>query len=97
MTKEDILRAYLADDLFIEKSYLKDGEAQTYKWVSHTEIDLIQIIKTANAANEKRIDLINQLHDKKTRLEIIDKKNIDGTAAGTTVIISIPFMSIEVV
>lgn len=51
----------------------------------------------ANAANEKRIDLINQLHDKKTRLEIIDKKNTDGTAAGTTVIISIPVMSMAAV
>ncbi len=48
----------------------------------------------ANAANEKRIDLINQLDVKKTKLEIIDKKNVDGTAAGTTVIISIPVISV---
>jgi len=47
MTKEDILKAYLEDDLFIEKSYLKEGEAQKYKWASHTENNLIQIIKTA--------------------------------------------------
>ena len=47
MTKEDILKAYLEDDLFIEKDYLKEGEAQKYKWASHTENNLIQIIKTA--------------------------------------------------
>ena len=47
MTKEDILKAYLEDDLFLEKSYLKEGEAQKYKWASHTENNLIQIIKTA--------------------------------------------------
>lgn len=47
MTKEDILKAYLEDDLFIEKGYLKEGEVQKYKWASHTENNLIQIIKTA--------------------------------------------------
>jgi hypothetical protein len=47
MTKEDILKAYLEDDLFMEKNYLKEGEAQKYKWASHTENNLIQIIKTA--------------------------------------------------
>jgi hypothetical protein len=47
MTKEDILKAYLEDDLFIDKNYLKEGEAQNYKWASHSEINLIQIIKTA--------------------------------------------------
>ena len=47
MTKEDILKAYLEDDLFVEKNYLRDGEAQKYKWASHTENSLIQIVKTA--------------------------------------------------
>ena len=47
MTKEDVLKAYLEDDLFIEKSYLNEGDAQKYKWASHTENNLIQIIKTA--------------------------------------------------
>jgi len=51
----------------------------------------------ANEANEKRIDLINQFHDKKTKLEIIDKKNMDDTEAGTTVIISIPIVSMSIV
>jgi anti-sigma regulatory factor (Ser/Thr protein kinase) len=46
----------------------------------------------ATAANEKRIDLINQNVDKKTKLKIIDKVNIDGSSAGTTVIITIPMV-----
>jgi hypothetical protein len=46
----------------------------------------------ATAANEKRIDLINQTVDKKTKLTIIDKVNIDGSPAGTTVIITIPMV-----
>ena len=46
----------------------------------------------ATAANEKRIDLINQSADKKTALKIIDKVNRDGLPAGTTVIISIPIV-----
>jgi sensor histidine kinase YesM len=46
----------------------------------------------AIAANEKRIDLINQTIDKKTRLKIIDKINADGSPAGTTVIITIPMV-----
>ena len=47
----------------------------------------------ATAANEKRIDLINQTINKKTKLKIIDKLNIDGSPAGTTVIITIPMVS----
>lgn len=42
-----MLKAYLEDDLFIERNYLKEGEAQKYKWASHTENSLIQILKTA--------------------------------------------------
>ena len=47
MTKEEMLRSYLEDDLFIEKNYLKIGDAQKYKWSTPTEINLIQVIKTA--------------------------------------------------
>jgi anti-sigma regulatory factor (Ser/Thr protein kinase) len=46
----------------------------------------------ATVANEKRIDLINQTIDKKTKLTIIDKVNNDGSSAGTTVIITIPML-----
>jgi len=47
MTKEDILRAYLEDDLFIQNEYLKEGEAQQYKWSTDTNSNLIKVIKTA--------------------------------------------------
>jgi len=47
MTKEDILRAYLEDDLFIQNEYLKEGEAQKYKWSTDTNSNLIKVIKTA--------------------------------------------------
>lgn len=47
MTKEDILRAYLEDDLLIEKNYLKEGEPQKYKWATYTDNNLIQVIKLA--------------------------------------------------
>ena len=47
MTKEEMLRSYLEDDLFIEKNYLKIGDAQKYKWSTPTENNLIQVIKTA--------------------------------------------------
>lgn len=47
MTKEDILRSYLEDDLLVEKNYLKEGEGQKYKWASIPENNLILVIKTA--------------------------------------------------
>jgi hypothetical protein len=47
MTKEDILKSFLEDELFIEKEYLKQGEAQKYKWATHTENNLIQVLKFA--------------------------------------------------
>jgi hypothetical protein len=47
MTKEDILRAYLEDDLFVENAYLKEGEVNKFKWASHTDNKLIQVIKMA--------------------------------------------------
>lgn len=46
MTKENILRAYLEDDLFVKEKYLKEGEAQKIKWAS-PENNLIEIIKMA--------------------------------------------------
>lgn len=47
MTKEEILKSYLEDDLFVEKGYIKEGEVHNYKWSSFSENNLIQIIKMA--------------------------------------------------
>lgn len=45
----------------------------------------------ANAANEQRINLFNKLFENKQRIEIIDKKNADGSSGGTRVTIKIPY------
>ncbi|MFC4263019.1 hypothetical protein ACFOWM_09030 [Ferruginibacter yonginensis] len=47
MTKEEILRSYLEDDLFIEQKYLAVGEAGKYKWATHSDNNLIQVLKLA--------------------------------------------------
>ncbi len=46
----------------------------------------------ATTATEKRIELINRIFDQQISLEIIDKKDPEGQAAGTTVIIYLPVM-----
>jgi len=47
MTKEEILRSYLEDDLLILQGYLKEGEAQKYKWSSPAANNLIEVVKIA--------------------------------------------------
>lgn len=47
MTKEDILRSFLEDELFIEKKYLKDGEAKKFKWSQPNGSSLVEVIKIA--------------------------------------------------
>ena len=70
MTKEVILRSYLVDDFFIERGYLKPGDAETYKWGSNPNNKLIRVIELAIEGNvsydspnvtEKKINqLLNQ-------------------------------------
>lgn len=45
MTKEEILRSFLSDDLFIREGYLKVGEAEKYRWVTSSNNNLIDILK----------------------------------------------------
>lgn len=45
--KEEMLRSYLADELFTEKGYLKAGEAETFKWTDKRSIKLIEVLKLA--------------------------------------------------
>lgn len=47
MNSEEILRAFLTDDLIIEKGHLKKEEAENYKWFSHSNDKLIEVIKMA--------------------------------------------------
>lgn len=70
MTKEDILRSFLSDDLFIEKKYLKEGEADTFKWTDKLNNKMIDILKLAiegemstesqNITEKKINQLLNQ-------------------------------------
>lgn len=54
MIRENILRAYLEDDLFIEKGYLQEGEAKNIKWTSakNTLIEVIKIAIDGESAKE---------------------------------------------
>jgi hypothetical protein len=47
MNSEEILRAFLTDDLIIDKGHLKKEEAENYKWFSHSNNKLIEVIKMA--------------------------------------------------
>lgn len=45
--KEEMLRSYLADELFTEKGYLKPGEAESFKWTDKRSNKLIEVLKLA--------------------------------------------------
>jgi len=47
MTKEEILRSFLEDELFEEQNILKPGEVDKFKWSTPTSSKLIDIIKIA--------------------------------------------------
>lgn len=47
MNKEQILQSYLEDELFIEKRYLKEGEAKTFKWTDPRNNNLIKVLRLA--------------------------------------------------
>lgn len=45
--KEEMLRTYLADELFIEKGLLRAGEAEKYQWADRRVNPLIDVLKLA--------------------------------------------------
>jgi hypothetical protein len=45
--KEEMLRSYLADELFTEKNYLRPGEAETFKWTDKRSHKLIEVLRLA--------------------------------------------------
>lgn len=47
MTKEEILRTYLEDDLLVEEGYLKEGEGENSKWMDHRNNKMVDVIKFA--------------------------------------------------
>jgi hypothetical protein len=70
MNKEEILRAFITDDLIIEKGHLKKEDAENYNWLSHSSNKLIEVIKMAiegeissespNVTEKKINKLLNQ-------------------------------------
>jgi hypothetical protein len=65
--KEEMLRSYLMDDVFIEKGYLKPGEAESFKWTDRRKNKLIDALKLAiegvtsgegERVTERKINLI---------------------------------------
>jgi hypothetical protein len=47
MTKEDILKAFVQDQLFIEKGYLTEEQIKKIRFHEPSPIKLIEVIKTA--------------------------------------------------
>ncbi len=45
--KEEMLRSFLKDELFVEKGYLKSGEAASFKWTDKRKGKLIDVLKMA--------------------------------------------------
>jgi hypothetical protein len=47
MTREQILRAYLQDELLLEKGYLKEGEGESAKWADRKNNKMVDVVKFA--------------------------------------------------
>ena len=47
MTREQLLRAYLEDELLVENGYLKEGEGAVAKWNDHVNNKMVDVIKFA--------------------------------------------------
>lgn len=47
MTREQIMKAYLEDELLVEKGYLKEGKGAESKWSEHRNNKMVDVIKFA--------------------------------------------------
>lgn len=47
MTREQILKSYLEDELLLEKGYLKESEVAETKWSDHRNNKMVDVIKFA--------------------------------------------------
>ncbi len=72
MTKEELLRSFLEDELFVEKSYLKEGEYKNYRWAAPSKHKLFEVLKTSiegelsNESPQITEKKINQFLNKQT-------------------------------
>jgi hypothetical protein len=46
MTKEELLRTYLEDEVFTENKYIKKGEAPKFNWSDGKGEPIIEVLKT---------------------------------------------------
>jgi hypothetical protein len=67
MTKEEILKSFLSDDLLVEQKQLKPGESDNVKWSDKDASKLVTVIKltiegeASAEGNNVTIRKINQL------------------------------------
>lgn len=47
MNKEQILQSFLEDPLFVELGFLKEGEAERFKWTDPRQNNLIEVLRIA--------------------------------------------------
>lgn len=70
MTKEEILKSFLSDELFQEKGHLNESEVDKFKWGSKPNNKLIKVLEIAidgdisnessNITEKKINQLLNQ-------------------------------------
>jgi len=70
MTREEILKSFLADNLFVEMGYLKEGEVDSVRWANLPSNKIFQVIEIAidgvvknesqNVTEKKINQLLNQ-------------------------------------
>ena len=69
MTKEELLKTYLEDDIFVEKGYLDEDEVESYEWTDGKGEPIIEVLKTIIKENRKNkgvrtiVRLSNQVLD----------------------------------
>lgn len=66
MTREELLRTYLEDEVFEENGYLEKGEAENFEWSEGNNEPIIQVLKTIikEEANGKGNRTITRLANK---------------------------------
>lgn len=70
MTKEELLREFLSDDIVEQKGYLKKNEVKKLKFIDHSDSKLVNTLKTViiGRSNGDSVDTmvrkLNQLLNK---------------------------------
>ena len=65
MSKEDLLKEFLLDDLVQEKGYMTKEEVANLKFIDHPDSKLINVIKTAiigKSDGDSVLTMVNKLN-----------------------------------